>query len=90
MSWKVEKRTLERIGRVIRMGDESMTKSVVLGWLEKLERWPRQKGRKRKTVRFWEKLLREAGIDWTNLDELTKDRKEWRKLVTERMAILEI
>ena len=29
---KVEKRMLERIGHIIRMGDERLTKAVVLGW----------------------------------------------------------
>ena len=37
----------------------------------------RQKhGSKRKTVLYWKKLLRKAGIDWTNFGQLTKERKE--------------
>ena len=88
LRWKIEKRILERIGHVM-MGDERMTKAVVLGWLGELEKWPKSKGRKRKTVMYWKKLLKEAGIDWTNLGELTKDRKEWKKIVKERMAVLE-
>ena len=33
---KIEKRVLERIGHVMRMGDERLTKAVVLGWYEEL------------------------------------------------------
>ena len=35
--WKVEKRVLERIGHVLRMGDERLTKACVLGWMKELE-----------------------------------------------------
>ena len=31
MQWKIEKRVLERIGHVMRMKDESLTKVAVLG-----------------------------------------------------------
>ena len=89
LRWKVEKRVLERIGHVMRMDDERMTKAVVLGWLGELEKWPKPKGGRRKTVLYWKKLLREAGIDWTDLESVTKDRKVWKGMVTERMKILE-
>ena len=38
---------------------------------------------------YWKKLLREAGIDSTNLGAATRDRKAWRKSVKERMAWLD-
>ena len=38
---------------------------------------------------YWKKLLREAGIDWTDLGEVTSDRKKWKKLVKERMEKLD-
>ena len=47
--WKIEKRVLERIGHVMRMGDDRMTKAAVLGWMSELEKWKKTKGRKRKT-----------------------------------------
>ena len=34
--WKIEKKVLERIGHVMRMGDDRMTKACVLGWMEAL------------------------------------------------------
>ena len=71
--WKIEKRVLERIGHVLRMEDDRMTKAVVLGWMKELESWEKPKGRRRKTVFYWRKLLREAGIDWTNLKALTEE-----------------
>ena len=87
--WKVEKRVLERIGHVVRMEDTRQVKAVCLGWLEDLETQDKVPGRKRKTILYWKQLLKEAGIDWTRIDRLTKDRKEWKQLVRERMKYLE-
>ena len=49
---KVEKRVLERIGHVMRMGDDRLVKSIVLGWWEELEEVDRVPGRRRKTVLY--------------------------------------
>ena len=72
------------------MSDERMTKAVVLGWLKELEKWKKPAGKRRKTVCYWKKLLREAGIDWTDLGEVTSDRKEWKNKVMTRMEKLDI
>ena len=85
--WKVEKRVLERIGQVMRMEDERMTKAVVLGWMEDLEKWDKKPGRTRKTVLYWRKLLKEAGIDCIQIGRLTEDRKAWKGIVGERMSL---
>ena len=85
--WKVEKRVLERIGHVLRMEDGRLVKGVVLGWWDKLEEVPRVLGRRRsrKTMIYWKKLLREAGVDVARIGELTADRKRWREIVRKRM-----
>ena len=85
LRWKIEKRILERIGHVMRMDDDRLVKAVVLGWVEQLENTKRVKGGRRKTVLYWKRLLREAAIDWTKIGLLTKDRKEWKRVVKERM-----
>ena len=87
--WKIEKRCLERIGHVMRMEDSRTVKAVVLGWLAELEDHQKMPGRKRKTVLYWKKLLKEAGIDWTRINQLTSDRKEWKGIVKQRMKNLE-
>ena len=87
--WKVEKRVLERIGHVLRMEDSRQVKAICLGWLEDLESHDKVRGKKRKTILYWKQLLKEAGIDWTRIDGLTKDRKEWKGMVRERMKYLE-
>ena len=89
VQWKIEKRVLERIGHVMRMGNDRLTKAVVLGWYGKLEGTEKVKGKKRKTVLYWRRLLREAGIDCTDVERLTRDRAVWKKLVGERMSHLE-
>ena len=40
---------------------------MVLGWLKEMEKWKKLAGKRRKTVCYWKKLSREAGIDGTNL-----------------------
>ena len=76
------------MGHVMRMEDGRMVKAVVLGWVEQLERWGRATGGRRKTVLYWKKLLREAGIDYTRIGQLTQDRKKWKAVVKERMEVL--
>ena len=83
--WKIEKRVLERIGHVIRMGNERTTKAVVLGWYERLEGCEKMKGKKKKTVLYWKKMMKEAGWDWTNVERLANDREGWKRMVLDRM-----
>ena len=73
--WKIEKRVLERMGHVFRMEDSRQVKAVVLGWLEDLEGYRKCPGKKRKTLLYWKRLLREAGLDYTRISTLTEDRK---------------
>ena len=86
---KIEKRTLERLGHVMRMEDNRHVKIAVLGWVEDLERFEKRPGRKRKTVLYWKRLMKEAGLDTTRVNQLTKDRKEWKRMVNERVKHLD-
>ena len=88
LRWKIEKRVLERMGHVFRMEDGRLVKSLVLGWVEQLERWERVPGGRRKTVLYWRRLLREAGVDVTRVGALAADRKGWKELVTNRMRVI--
>ena len=81
---KIEKRVMQRIGHVFRLEDSSLVKNVTLGWLTDLENYPKNPGKKRKTLLYWKKLIREAGLDYTKINSLTRDRKEWRRIVRER------
>ena len=89
LRWKIEKRILERIGHILRMEDTRQVKAVTLGWLEDLEGKEKMPGKKRKTILYWKRLLKQAGIDWTRIEGLTRDRKEWKQLVRDRMKHLE-
>ena len=89
LRWKIEKRVLQRIGHIMRMKDDRIVKAVVLGWMEELESEKKVPGKKRKTVLYWKGLLKQAGLDYTRIDLLTKDRKEWKAIVNERMRHLE-
>ena len=50
LRWKIEKRTLERIGHILRMSDERPVKIAVMGWMGSLEGFPKTPGKKRKTL----------------------------------------
>ena len=86
--WKIEKRALERLGHIMRMEDDRQVKAVTLGWLEDLENHDKMPGKKRKTVLYWKRLVKEAGLDCSKIGALTKDRKEWKRIVNKRMKHL--
>ena len=69
----------------MRMSDERIVKAVILGWYDNLKDESKMVGRKRKTVLYWKRLLKEAGMDWTDIERRTKDRKGWKRFVIERM-----
>ena len=79
---KMETRALERIGHVTRMPDTRTVKKITLGnWTEIGER---PKNGKNNTITYWKRILKEAGLDWTNIEGLTMDRKNWKGIVNER------
>ena len=73
----------------MRMEDDRLVKATCLGWMEELEGYGKLPGKKRKTVLFWKNILREAGIDWTQIGQLCSDRTEWRSQVRERVRHIE-
>ena len=68
---KIEKRSLQRIGHVLRMDNERPVKKAICGCLPQIEKTAKQKTKIRTTPYYWRKLVREAGVDPTNLDVLT-------------------
>ena len=34
---------------------------------------------------YWKRVLREAGVDWMRIGQLTADRKKWKEMVKKRM-----
>ena len=85
--YKIEKQALERIGHILRMPNSRTVKRVVLGhW--KME--PTQQGTLRNgLISYWRGLVKEMGKDWTDLENLTRDRKKWKILTKERMQFIE-
>ena len=45
---------------MVRMGNDRLTKAMVFGWYEGLERKEKKKGIKRKTVLYWKIILRQG------------------------------
>ena len=73
IAWKIEKRVLESIGHVMRMGNDRITKAMVLGWWRELEGRSKVIGRKRKTALYWKRLMNEARWDYTEVEQVTSD-----------------
>ena len=70
---KVEISALERIGHVLRMPNERMTKKVVLGrWLEEKTENGKLTGG---LIAYWKRLIGETGEDWTNIENLKKKQE---------------
>ena len=82
---KIEKRSLQRIGHVLRMDNERPVKKAICGWLPELEETAKQRTKIRTTPYYWRRLVKEAGIDPTNLDVLTANRKTWKNIVRKRI-----
>ena len=86
MLTKIATRTLSRIGHILCMPNERPTKRIILGT------WDHEPdvrgGLKRGTLWYWRKLLGEAGIDWTNTENLSRNRKRWISLVKKRGRFL--
>ena len=86
---KIEKRSMERLGHIIRMPDDRRVKRVTFGWLSKLEETEKPRAKYRCTPRQWIKLMCEAGIDQLDIEEMAKDRKQWKTIIQNRMTHLE-
>ena len=85
--WKIEKPVLEQIGHVIWMGKDRMTKVMVLGWYEKSEGCEKMRGRKKKTVLIWKRLMKDAGLGLDRYGK-TGERKGWKRMTAARMKHL--
>ncbi|XP_075256680.1 uncharacterized protein LOC142349151 [Convolutriloba macropyga] len=86
---KIERRSLERLGHVIRLPEERKTRRIAFGWLSKLEETPKPKKKYRCTPRYWMKLTREAGWDPLHVEDQARDRKLWKLMIKERVTHIE-
>ena len=78
---KIERRSLQRLGHVLRMPNDRLTKKVCFGWYRREER---RKG-KQTTIYYWRKLVREAGLDPDNVEMYARDRNRWMNQIKIRM-----
>ena len=46
-------------------------------------------GKKRKTILYWKKVLKESGLDYTEVGKMTQEKKVWKSTVRERIRHLE-
>ena len=80
---KIEKRTLGRIGHIMRMSNERLVKIVVLGQWNK-EASP-DGGLRGGSISYWRRISSEAGEDKQNIEQLTRDRKNYKKTTERRI-----
>jgi hypothetical protein len=82
---KIEKRVLERMGHVLRMGKERTVRNVTVGWMEKVEGMKKSSASQRCTNQYWRKLIKEAGWTLGMIEVEARDRKAFKEKVTKRM-----
>ena len=78
---KIERRSLQRMGHVLRMPNDRLTKKVCFGWY-------RREGRrigKQTTIHYWRKLVHEAGLGLDNVEMYARDRNRWKNQIKIRM-----
>ena len=81
LEMKIEKRTLERIGHVLRMKNDRIVKQITLGWPVILED---QRMHRQTTIDYYRKTIERAGLDYECIEDLVMDRSKWRNIVKER------
>ena len=83
---KIETRCLQRIGHVLRMPNHRLTKQVGLGhWKKERISEGRLNGG---ILKYWRRMVKETGENWTNLENLCKDRKRWKAIISKRRKFL--
>ena len=78
---KIEKRTLERLGHVLRMKNDRVVKQITLGWSVILEN---QRKHRQTTIDYYRKTIERAGLDYECIEDLVMDRNKWRNIVRKR------
>ena len=59
-------------------------KRAICGWLPEMEHISNQRTKIRTTPYYWLKLVKEAGIEPTNLNVITANRNTWKEIVRKR------
>ena len=84
MELKIEKRHLIRIGHILRMDNNRLTKQLVLDWPAPETSDQHRKARQA-TIGYWRTLLRHAGQDPDTIESLALNRKKYKKFIEERV-----
>ena len=84
MELKIEKRHLIRIGHILRMDINRLTKQLVLGWPAPEISDQHRKARQT-TIGYWRTLLRNAGQGPDTIESLALNRMKYKKFIEERM-----
>ena len=80
---KIEKRALTRIGHVLRMPNDRVTKKVAIGWKPTTQRRVNRK-RSQTLIDYWRTILKNAGVDPDLVELKVKDRIQWRTIINRR------
>ena len=84
MELKIEKRHLIRIGHILRMDNNRLTKQLVLGWPAPEISDQHRKARQT-TIGYWKTLMRNAGQDPDTIESLALNRKKYKTFIEERV-----
>ena len=76
LKMKIEKRTLERIGHVLRMKNDRIVKQITLGWPVILED---QRKHRQTTIYYYRKRIERAGLDYECIEDFGDGQEQVEK-----------
>ena len=89
MQVKIEERVLRRIGHVLQIDHNRLTKQITLGWHAPTVKPTPERKPRHGTIEYWRKVLRQAGLDADAIKGLVCDKGKWRKIIHNRKVGIE-
>ena len=78
-----------RTGHKLRMSNDRIVKQAVLGWNQDLQNIHKNRKKRQTTIGYWRRSLKEASMEVESVEKLVMDRKEWKKMIQNRMKFLQ-
>ena len=86
---KIEKEYLMRMGHILRMSEDRIAKQAILRSNQNLENLHKSRKKQQTMVRYWRRLLKEAGVEVEWVEKLVMNRKDWKEMIQNRMKFLQ-
>ena len=85
----IEKAHLMRMGHILRISEDRIAKQAILRSNQDLENLHKSRKKQQTMVRYWRRLLKEAGVEVEWVEKLVMNRKDWKEMIKNRMKFLQ-